>query len=211
MVAGGVVLVLVVAGLFVLTRGGDDEDTTDVTDLSSVPATDVVVTTAAPDVATTVVETTEAPSTTIEATTTVAPTTTAPPTTLAPSDQLVAALPTLADFPAGWTGPTSGTTTDPAPSSGPRIGFCGGGDAETRAIAAGMDAYAGVQAFVSPDGIYVESRLYGFPSPEAASAFIGQTWTNANACPEGSPTSSPRARVRRGRTGTDSRARSTAR
>ncbi|MGB8862034.1 MAG: hypothetical protein WCC60_22450 [Ilumatobacteraceae bacterium] len=101
------------------------------------------------------------------------------------SDGLVAALPTAIDFPPDWTAPSSGPSTDPGPASGPRKGFCGGGDAETRAVAAGMVAYGALPAFVSPDGIYVEVRLYGFPTVDAASSFLTTTVADSAACPGG--------------------------
>ncbi|MGB8857737.1 MAG: hypothetical protein WCC60_00700, partial [Ilumatobacteraceae bacterium] len=136
LLAGSAVLALG-AGWLVLTRNGDDDRAGPTTAAATAPSASPVTASSMPTTVPPTSPLTTPPPTTLP------PTTAAPTTSLAlpTSDGLVAALPTAIDFPPDWTAPSSGPSTDPGPSSGPRKGFCGGGDAETRAVAAGMVAY----------------------------------------------------------------------
>jgi hypothetical protein len=198
------VLALGVGTAVVLSLGGDDdqsasdrtdetvEDTTDETD-ETVADTEVdttaVATTAAP---TTVAET--VPPTTVPLTlpSTVVPVTAAPTTlpALATVDVLVAALPTAAEVPPGFTASLDGPDTEFDPASGQGIGLCGGDNSDARAQSANLTARAWSAGYQAPTGrLWV--GLFAFPTPEDASSFMSITAVQATACGAGFTFQSP--------------------
>ena len=126
---------------------------------------------------TTIATTVPAPTTTTTTTTTTAaPTTTAVPVT---ADQLLSALPTLAELPAGWKVYDSKASTDFEPESGNYEGDCGKVNLDGLAQSQGAVATASTPWADVPQGGSksrvgsASTRLYAFADAEQASKFLG--------------------------------------
>ncbi len=164
----------------------EDDDAVGDTSVITVPTSIVPLTTIGP---TTLPIT--LPATTVSATaapTTPAPTTvvpTAPPTTLphvATTDDLVAALPPDTELPAGWTNSLQTPITNPAPSTSPHAGMCGGADDVARAQAHGVTAIVWSPSYwTQPDG-WAGLDLAAFPTEADASAYMAESLAAAQSC-----------------------------
>lgn len=199
------VLAIGVGAAVVFSLGGDDETASDTTEESTDETTDDTDETTADTEATetTVVVTTAAPTTVpvTEAPTTAPPT--APPTTAAPvtvpptaapvvptADVLVAALPTAAEVPAGFTASLAQPDTDFSPASGQGVGLCGGDNSDARAQSANLIARAWSGGYGGTAGtLWV--GLFSFPTPADASSFMSITAVQATACGAGLTFQSP--------------------
>ncbi|MEM9467591.1 MAG: hypothetical protein AAGA90_19610 [Actinomycetota bacterium] len=149
--------------------------------------------------------TTSAPTTTAGTPTTTAPATTAPPTTTGtpttteaattatttlPADgaavptndpELLAALPSAPDVPAGWTDLDT-ELIDPEPRSGPGFGYCGGKNSAARALDAGAEGTAGVFDLVTADETFVGVTVTAFPTATEAERYMTITRDALESC-----------------------------
>lgn len=166
---------LAITALTLTACGGDDSSTT-----ATEPAA-VETTAAAPD--TTVAETTVVEETVVEETV-------APETTEAAgfveftSDDLVAALPTLADLGDGWTDSGQTVLIDPAPREGNGVGTCAGLNGAARAAANNVTALVISPAAIGTDQRRAFTSIYAFADETTAQAFIDLSADAAN-CPDG--------------------------
>ena len=149
---------LTATSLALAACGGDDAST------STRPAAADTTAAAAPDSLapeTTVVDETIAPETT-EAATFFSFT----------SDDLVGALPTLADLGDGWTDSGQETLIDPAGKEGLGFGTCGGPNAAARAEANGATAVVFGANQIGTDQRRASTSIYTFADDTSAQAFI---------------------------------------
>lgn len=114
------------------------------------------------------------------------PTTTT--TTIPPLDtpHVWIALPQPLELPVGWTAQGQPSTTAFDPQTGPGKGNCGGPNADARAQTAGALAVANSETYKVPQpGGGGTVRIYAFPTPDAAKAFMQATRDSASKCPQG--------------------------
>ncbi|HQZ34229.1 MAG TPA: hypothetical protein PK020_07375 [Ilumatobacteraceae bacterium] len=146
-------------------------------------------TTVAPTIAaaetTAVAETTVAVETTAADTTVVVDTTDAPADFVAfTSDELLAALPTIADLGADWNDSGATAAVDPEGAEGLGIGTCGGLNAAGRALAGNATAIVQGPTQIGSDQRRGATAIYVFADDVAAQAFVDMTADLAS-CPDG--------------------------
>jgi hypothetical protein len=95
--------------------------------------------------------------------------------TVEPSDVLVAALPRQSDLPQGWVLATEQATTVFRPGSGPFIGSCSGGNADSRALERNAFGVANGAAYDAPRGAWGYASIVGFPTVDDARSYMDLT------------------------------------
>lgn len=126
--------------------------------------------------------TTTSPTTTTPTSTTGAPAARPDPIGGVTVDDLIAALPRLAELPAGWDEFGNEPLLELPARSGPGWGFCGGKNSSARAIDAGVESSVILDGLVSPAEEAVGVAMHAFPDGAAAQAYMDATLAAMNSC-----------------------------
>ena len=100
------------------------------------------------------------------------------------ADELIAALPTIADLGEGWIDAGGTAIVNPEPKEGPGYGTCGGPNAAARATNNAVTNFVFGANAIGPNERRASTSLYVFADAESAQGFLDDS-AAATQCPDG--------------------------